>query len=83
MRNPVTLVHGDVHPGNISVEDQRARLVDWANARCGPAMLDVANICDLGSVNMIAYRRSFGAAGGRALDDHPADRVRALCDQKL
>lgn len=44
---PHTLLHGDVHGGNmiVSVEDGRVYLFDWGNARIGPAAIDVVNGC--------------------------------------
>jgi thiamine kinase-like enzyme len=44
-RLPTTLLHGDVHPGNIILRetDGRAVLIDWGNARTGPAGVDLAN----------------------------------------
>ncbi len=42
--NPMTLLQGDVHPGNIIQLSDKAVLVDWGNARIGPRTLDLANI---------------------------------------
>lgn len=44
---PRTLLHGDVHGGNMIVkpEDGRVYLFDWGNARIGPAAIDVVNGC--------------------------------------
>ncbi|HEV8220976.1 MAG TPA: phosphotransferase, partial [Streptosporangiaceae bacterium] len=39
-----TLLHGDVHPGNVLVTGHRATLIDWGSSRVGPAMLDLANL---------------------------------------
>jgi hypothetical protein len=33
---PMTLVHADVHAGNVLVSDGSAVLIDWGNARVGP-----------------------------------------------
>ncbi len=44
---PATLLHGDVHGGNMIVnpQDGRVYLFDWGNARIGPAAIDVVNGC--------------------------------------
>jgi hypothetical protein len=34
-----TLLHGDVHPGNVLADDGRATLIDWGSSRIGPARL--------------------------------------------
>jgi len=44
LENPMTLLQGDVHPGNIIQLSGSAVLVDWGNARIGPRTLDLANI---------------------------------------
>ena len=41
---PMTLLQGDVHPGNIIQLSDGAVLVDWGNARIGARTLDLANI---------------------------------------
>lgn len=35
-----TLLHGDVHDGNVLSDDGQATLIDWGNSRIGPAPLD-------------------------------------------
>ena len=44
-RLPATLLHGDVHPGNIIQcgASDTAVLFDWGNARVGPAGVDLTN----------------------------------------
>jgi len=41
---PMTLLQGDVHPGNILQLPSSAVLVDWGNARIGPRTVDLTNI---------------------------------------
>jgi thiamine kinase-like enzyme len=41
---PRTLLHGDVHPGNVLVHADQATLIDWGGSRIGPAALDLANL---------------------------------------
>jgi hypothetical protein len=36
-RLPATLLHGDVHPGNVLVDGDRATLIDWGSCRVGAA----------------------------------------------
>ena len=70
---PVTLVHGDVHPGNIiHSPGERPVLIDWGNARIAPAMLDLANVVDIDSVNWATYVRAWEGASGEALDHRMA-----------
>jgi aminoglycoside phosphotransferase (APT) family kinase protein len=40
----MTLLQGDVHPGNILQLPSSAVLVDWGNARIGPRTVDLTNI---------------------------------------
>jgi serine/threonine protein kinase len=52
---PRTLVHGDMHPGNVVVTPEGAAIIDWGNARSGPEMLDLANVTEMGSPPFHAY----------------------------
>lgn len=71
---PPTLVHGDVHAGNVLRSPAGAVLIDWGSARIGPAMLDVANCAAPGSANHRAYLAAWERAGGSPLDPELADR---------
>ena len=44
LESPMTLIQGDVHPGNIIQLPDHAVLIDWGNVRIGPRTLDLANI---------------------------------------
>lgn len=55
---PPTLLHGDMHCGNIIVGQRAVTIIDWGNARIGPAMLDIANIAELDSPYCRAYGES-------------------------
>ncbi|MQY10003.1 hypothetical protein SRB5_01070 [Streptomyces sp. RB5] len=68
-----TLLHGDVHPGNVLVEGRHARLIDWGSCRVGPAMLDLANLVPRDSDGFAVYRRSWEEAAGRSLDTDAAE----------
>ena len=39
---PDTIVHGDLHPWNATVEPHGVRIVDWSDAAIGPPFLDLA-----------------------------------------
>jgi aminoglycoside phosphotransferase (APT) family kinase protein len=69
-RWPHTLLHGDVHGGNmiVSSRDGRTYLIDWGNARLGAAAVDLVNC--LQSVEdpaWAAYWERVRALGGDAL----------------
>lgn len=70
---PGTLVHGDVHAGNVLVESERSVLIDWGNARVGPAMLDIANCAPPTSANHRAYLAAWKRITGTPLDPALAD----------
>jgi hypothetical protein len=66
-----TLVHGDVHPGNIIARPAGGFvLIDWGNASHAPGMLDVANTIPIGSPSWDAYIGAYRAAGGRLAEAH-------------
>lgn len=74
-RLPLTLVHGDVHPGNIIRNTTGGgTLIDWGTARLAPAGLDLANVVPLGSAGWASYLAAFAAASGQ-----PVDADRATC----
>lgn len=39
---PTSLLHGDLHPGNVLMAERGPVLIDWANATAGPRAADVA-----------------------------------------
>lgn len=39
---PEAIVHGDLHPGNVLLADDRPVVIDWEGARIGPADADTA-----------------------------------------
>jgi Ser/Thr protein kinase RdoA (MazF antagonist) len=67
-----TLVHGDVHPGNIVAGAGPATLIDWGGCRVGPAALDLANVVTAGSAEVARYARTWQQHAGRPL---PGDAI--------
>ncbi|MBD3942925.1 aminoglycoside phosphotransferase family protein [Microbacterium sp. NEAU-LLC] len=75
-RVPATLLHGDVHGGNVLVGPEGSRLIDWGSSRVGPAMLDLANTPDPdGSVTRL-YARARARASA-PLEAHEEELGRA------
>jgi hypothetical protein len=64
---PPTLLHGDVHTGNVLVEDGRATLIDWGSSRIGPAALDLANLVTADSPSVARYARTWRELTGKPL----------------
>jgi thiamine kinase-like enzyme len=62
-----------MHGGNIVVGADGPTIIDWGNARVGPAMLDVANIAQQGSANYERYMHTWQEAAGESLDPWLAD----------
>jgi Ser/Thr protein kinase RdoA (MazF antagonist) len=63
---PRSLVHGDMHPGNIVLRsDGLPVIIDWGNVCVGPPMLDVANIIRIDSTEWDIYLDAYRAAGGK------------------
>jgi hypothetical protein len=69
---PPTLLHGDVHPGNVLVHDDHAVLIDWGSARIGPAALDLANLVPAASPGVARYAEAWRQRTGSPL---PADLI--------
>ena len=76
---PATLLHGDVHPGNVLVDPVlpdpgtgRVTLIDWGNSRVGPAALDLANLVAADSAEVARYAEAWQKVTGQPL---PGDAV--------
>jgi hypothetical protein len=67
-----TLLHGDVHSGNVIVDGDHAWLIDWGSCRVGPAMLDLANLVPLDSDGFGVYRDTWARLTGTPLDAREA-----------
>jgi hypothetical protein len=59
-----TLIHWDVHPGNILNAGDASSIIDWGSAQRGPAMLDLANLIAWGSADFETYIRERESIGG-------------------
>jgi hypothetical protein len=64
---PPTLLHGDVHPGNVLVHSDQVTLIDWGNSRVGPAALDLANLVPAGSPEVARYTGTWQRLTGQPL----------------
>jgi thiamine kinase-like enzyme len=64
---PPVLLHGDVHPGNLLVDANRATLIDWGSSRVGPATLDLANLVAAGSPDVARYTSTWAQQTGGPL----------------
>jgi hypothetical protein len=63
-----TLVHWDVHPGNVLVNGDESVLIDWGNACVGPAMIDLANVVEWDSPDFRRYADSYEMRSGKPFD---------------
>jgi thiamine kinase-like enzyme len=63
-----TLVHWDVHPGNILVNGNKSVLIDWGNACVGPAMIDLANVVEWDSPDFRGYVDAYELQSGEPFD---------------
>lgn len=83
---PHTLVHWDVHPGNILVNAAESVLLDWGNARVGPAMVDLANVVRWDSSDFRTYVTAFESQTHQPFDfelaKHQYNWARALTEVK-
>jgi Phosphotransferase enzyme family len=66
---PPTLLHGDVHPGNVlaGLGAGRATLIDWGSSRVGPAALDLANLVTADSADVARYAATWQRVTGQPL----------------
>ncbi len=71
---PLTLVHGDIHPGNILKSGDDFVLIDWGTARIAPAMLDIANMVEMGSNEWDIYLSAWEVASARKADPFLVER---------
>jgi hypothetical protein len=68
-----TLLHGDVHHGNVVRDGEQATLIDWGSSRVGPAALDLANLVPAGSAGAARYARTWQQLMGQPVPDGAAD----------
>ncbi|MFG2058612.1 phosphotransferase family protein [Micromonospora sp. NPDC048930] len=65
---PDTLVHGDLHPGNVRGDGRRATFIDWGDAFVGHPAFDI-----------LRFTETMDARSGRA-SSHSAPLQRRPCD---
>jgi aminoglycoside phosphotransferase (APT) family kinase protein len=80
---PGTVVHLDLHPDNVLLTSRGPVVIDWRNARDGPADLDTAfTALILAQVAIGSIEHPIGAAAGELLDLFlalaPGDPLRML-----
>lgn len=63
-RLPRTLVHGDLHRGNVLLDPAGPVLIDWGNAKVAPPGLDLPVLRAQGAVDDTPYRRAFAELAG-------------------
>jgi len=59
---PPSLIHEEVHDGNVFVRDERPVLIDWAEASISHPFAGLVN-----TLRMFAYRSGFGAGAAEVL----------------
>ena len=62
---PTTLVHRDMHDGNVLVHGSTTTIVDWTTAAWGPALTDLPNLTDRQGAGFEAYARTYERVTGR------------------
>lgn len=70
---PRSLLHGDVHPGNVLVADGKGVLVDRGSARIGCPMVDLANVVGVDAPGFAAYSAMWRRCTGLLLDPTTVD----------
>lgn len=63
-----TLLHGDIHAGNVLTDGDRTHLIDWGSARFGTPMLDLLNLVAPDSPQLRTYLDAYRRYGSRPLD---------------
>src|SRR5262245_22874254 len=70
-----TLIHADIHPSNVLVQQGTPYFIDWQTARWGPLYLDLPHHhCTLAQAEL--YRRALAARGYTIPQDTFAARYR-------
>jgi aminoglycoside phosphotransferase (APT) family kinase protein len=65
---PFTLVHRDMHLGNVLEGSQGPTIIDWGNALNGPRFIDLENIITPDSAQAHAYRNTWVSLTGISPD---------------
>ena len=74
---PQTLVHWDVHPGNILADGKDAWIIDWESARLGPGLIDLANLVKWDTPDFQTYIAAYESFSGK-----PFNHERKLVEYK-
>ncbi|MEU7710876.1 phosphotransferase family protein [Micromonospora chalcea] len=75
---PDTLVHGDLHPGNVRGDGQRRVVIDWADSFVGHPAFDILRLTE--DVDADAAARLIGAWARRWRTDAPGSDPRRAVD---
>ncbi|MFD6608745.1 phosphotransferase family protein [Micromonospora chalcea] len=75
---PDTLVHGDLHPGNVRGDGQRRVVIDWADSFVGHPAFDILRLTE--DVDADAAARLVDAWGRRWRTDAPGSDPRRAVD---
>jgi Ser/Thr protein kinase RdoA (MazF antagonist) len=76
---PMTLVHGDFHPGNLRGDDAQLRILDWGDCGVGHPLFDVAAMVErLGPAPRAALMSSWADAWRRRCPDSDPSRAAQL-----
>ncbi|MFD6634961.1 phosphotransferase family protein [Micromonospora chalcea] len=75
---PDTLVHGDLHPGNVRGDGQRRVVIDWADSFVGHPAFDILRLTE--DVDADAAARLIGAWARRWRTDVPGSDPRRAVD---
>lgn len=65
---PRTLVHRDMHNGNVLVHEGHSTIIDWGEAFAGPAFVDLQNITDRDGSGYATYMRTWRQLGAAPRD---------------
>ncbi|MGA4686852.1 aminoglycoside phosphotransferase family protein [Micromonospora sp. AB353] len=75
---PDTLVHGDLHPGNVRGDDRRRTVIDWADSFAGHPAFDILRLTE--DVDADAAARLVDAWARRWRTDVPGSDPRRAVD---
>jgi len=69
LEEPRIVIHGELYPSNILVDEDAVAIVDWEGAAAGPAVIDVAAlVAGSPDLHVEALLRAYGGVDAVALD---------------